>query len=102
MHQVNEPPRVTSIAGFLLPWRMDIEQPVILTLDGADFVPVFSTEDKLHTAMGLCGIDHYRVKQIEDHAEFLVSVAGSVRVMADPWATERGTTRFTEIVAERR
>lgn len=93
-------PVPADVAGWLLPWRLDQDQPWLFTLEGTDWLPVFSTELKLRGAMARAGVpEHaYRAKQITETGDFVRSaVEGGVRVMADPWVTPEGNTRFTEI-----
>jgi hypothetical protein len=85
----------------------DDDQPVTLH-NGTDrnvLLPVFSTVEKLEQAETWMHVrDMTRPMRITDQAEFLASIeeAGGITVAADPFQTDRGTTRFTAIqLAER-
>lgn len=78
-------------------------QPFLLRLEGVEFLPIFSTQEKLEAALELAGMDKdvaMQVKRIDSGVAFLESVAGFVRVMVDPWITPEGNTRFVEVKHE--
>jgi hypothetical protein len=81
--------------GYLIPWRMDEDQPQLLEIEGTNFIPVFSTEEKLNEAMALLQV-RYSIKQISEERTFLESVLPHARVMIDPWINEAGNTRWLE------
>ena len=65
--------RPARIAGKFVPWGP--KGPVIVTIEGKiRFVPIYSTLEKLKEAMIEGGIADYKVKVIDDGAEFLKSV----------------------------
>ena len=98
MTELPEPIKVVNVTGFLIGVYVDTEQPVFFMLEGIQFLPIFSTVEKYEQAMRTaCLPGPAKIKKITDHAEFLDSVNGKVRLMLDPWLTERGTTRFTEL-----
>ena len=97
MHQLPIPDRHIVITGNLMPWRLDCEQPVLVFIEQIPFLPIFTTEARLRQTMQDIGISDYKIKQIEDGREFLESVIDQIRIASDPWITDRGTTRFTEV-----
>lgn len=76
-------------------------QPVLFEFEGVHFLPIFTSIGKFADAMiqtfAPARRDEIKPQVITDHAEFIDSVAGKVRLMLDPWITEAGTTRFTEL-----
>ena len=66
---------------------------------------IFSTEEKLRAAMTLAAAPFESIKKIDDEHDFLSSIpeyVGDVRIriIVDPYLTEKSTMRFTEIVRE--
>ncbi len=97
----NVPDRKISVAGMFMGVYVDDNSPVLFALEGVEFLPIFSTSVKFHAAMGRAALRcPAKIQQITDHAEFIDSVRGKVRLMLDPWTTDHGTTRFTELLAE--
>jgi hypothetical protein len=88
-----------DVTGYFIPWRLDEDQPQCVELNGIYFVPVFSTEAKLNESK-LAQEVKFTMKQIDDGEKFLESVIPHMRVMIDPWITERGTTRWKEPMYE--
>lgn len=88
----------SDISGFLLLWRLDVEQPVLLTshAEPLPVLPVFSGKDQLDEAVSWMRPPPHRVKQITDGREFLESVRGQVLVAVDPYPFE-GKLRFTGV-----
>jgi hypothetical protein len=84
-----------NVTGYVLPWRLDEDQPVMVELNGTFFVPVFSTEAKLNESL-LAKQVKFAIKHIHNGSEFLASCLPQMRVMVDPWITDHGTTRWTE------
>jgi len=97
MFQHDCKPREIDLKDKLIAVYIDDDQPVLFYLGGTFFLPLFSTPEKLVEAMAIAGVKAFHVKTITDHDDFLDSVAGQVRLMLDPWRTEHGTTRFTEL-----
>jgi hypothetical protein len=66
------------------------------------FLPIFSDVDDLKKAMELIGIEEYKIKHVDDGKEFTESVLGTgiCRIMLNPRRTERGTTRWTEVILD--
>lgn len=77
------------------------DQPVFLTVSDArafKWVTVFSTVEKLHEMMELCGVKDYKIKHIQDGKEFAFSILedGRYRIMLDPRMVD-GKVRWTEV-----
>lgn len=97
MRRVSKRESNVDLNGYVFPWRLDEDQPVLVQLEDTYFVVVFSTPAKLAEARPQIG--PHRIKQIEDSYEFLDSVLPHFRVMLDPWiVSETNTTRFTEVI----
>lgn len=82
-----------SIVGYLIPWVTDIDRPVILTLDGVEVLPIFSTDEKLADARNIMPVSFDWIKRIDNQAEFLESIK-SLMIIVDPYITEHGKVRF--------
>lgn len=103
--QVGSSPIAQSIIGYLMP--MNEGQPIVMSLpDLPDdkFVALFSTETKLRGMMVMWHTSYDGYTRIIDPKDFLDSILEArqqgnlIRVMIDPVATERNTTRFKEVV----
>lgn len=66
------PSRPIDLTGYLMPWRN--EQPVWIAMEGRQFLPVFSTLDRLIATMDEAHAPAYTVKEITDGFDFLDSV----------------------------
>jgi hypothetical protein len=89
-----------GVEGLLLGLYEDDNQPMLFTLEGQLFIPLFTTPEKYEEAKRTACANIRRpikLKVITDHNEFLDSIPDTIRIMVDPWATDRGTTRWTEI-----
>jgi hypothetical protein len=76
------------------------DQPVFIQMPNIEtlFVAVFDDEDKLHKSMEEVGITDYKIKQVTDVKDFIESVCSQgCRIMLNPWRTDNGTTRWTEL-----
>lgn len=84
--------------GYLLPWDKSMDQPAFIEISGVIFIPLFSDEEKLnkHLEFTKYGFE-VGIKKVIDTDDFLDSVK-PYRVALDARPTERGTTRFTEII----
>lgn len=96
-------PYSIDIIGMLLPWSNG--EPVYMFLDGCPdvFLMLYTTLEKLR-------VDHrdeknVTVKKIDDPGEFLdclpywsVPNMSRLRVAVDPHGTDRGTTKFSEVI----
>jgi len=84
-------------SGYLLPWDKDNDSPCMIMIEDVRFIPVFSDEEKLNAHLEFtkykCTVS---TKMITDVDDFLESVQ-PYRIALNPRATERNTTRFTEI-----
>jgi hypothetical protein len=97
MKQLSEDSKPIQPSGYLLPWNKRDEQPCFIAIEGVEFIPVFSTEEKLNKHLDIVGYNfEVSIKMINDTDEFMDSVQ-PYRVALDLWHTERNTTRFTEI-----
>lgn len=98
MHQLPNSVHAVDLTGKLLPcWHTG--QPVLVVLEDDTFLPLFTDVERLHAHMKSSGVQGYKVMHVDHGPSFLASVIGQVRVMLDPWFTDRGTTRFTEVKA---
>jgi hypothetical protein len=85
-----------DLDNYLLPWRLDQDQPQLIELNGVKFLPVFSTYEKLIESR-LATQVKFTTKVILDGREFLDSVRGQIRIMIDPWVdTETNKTHWVE------
>jgi hypothetical protein len=76
------------------------DQPVFIQMPNIQtmFVAVFDSEDKLRQSMEECGVTDYKIKKVDDAEEFIESVCSQgCRIMFNPYRTDRGTTRWTEL-----
>lgn len=70
--------------------------PVLLTIEGIEYFPIFTHPDKLCAA--LAGkVWPFEMKRIDSGYTFLHSV--SYPVILDPWVTPEGNTRFMLVSA---
>lgn len=104
MKRISEDFRTVDLTGHFLAYSAG--KPLMLKLEDTLFLPVFSTPEKLTETFELAGVtEMITIKIITDVGEFLDSVhsmrgsAHTMRVMMDPWVTEEGNTRFTEVLA---
>lgn len=94
--------------NILLPWIDN--QPFVISFVGSDikYVMAFSTPEKLLAHMTLpttqevlqerYGHTNYNIKQAEDIRETLASIwEQGLEIMLDPWHTDQGKTRFTQL-----
>ena len=73
------------------------DQPVILHLQGQQFVAVFNDENKLCDQMKLANAGEYKTNVLIDLEEFLISVTeAGLRVMYNPYQ-HNGNMRWTEL-----
>lgn len=84
----------------LIPFVND--QPVIINMPGVtmQFVPFYSTVEKLYESMRYMGYDDYNIKQVDNIKECVSSIVDyGLRVMLDPYI-HNGNTRWTELTKE--
>ena len=99
---VNNVAKYVSLTGMLFPWNG--QAPVMLNMPMSDFLylPCFSTEKKLEGCLERAGISWRSIKHIDDGREFVESVPRTdgvqeIKIILDPYWTEKGTVRFTEV-----
>jgi len=86
-----------DLNGKLLPWA---GRPIIVTIEGRRMLPIFSTEEKLHTAMSETRITGYSIKVIDDGVDFMASMdEQGMPVCLDPYRHE-GRMRFKLCVSQ--
>lgn len=82
------------------------DQPVFIQMPNIEtlFVAVFAgvngrtAEELLEESMKECGIEEYKIKQVEGVTEFIESVCSQgYRIMLNPYRTDAGTTRWAEL-----
>lgn len=89
------------LTGTLFPWEGGL--PCFLRIPGSEYeyLPCFTSADKLHEMMAIVGITGYTIKQVEDGPEFLTSFdvpeARNIRVILDPHFVEGGRLRFFQV-----
>lgn len=101
--RTGKPPEEVSLGGLLLPWHEG--QPSLIELPGAGdsylvAVALFSTLEKLESAMKAVAVPYQSVKKIDDSRSFLVSIPPQILVVVDPWITPEGTTRYTQLLRD--
>jgi len=97
-------PRAVELSGKLVPFEDGVS--VLLSMPGttARYLPCFTRVEDLRALMESLGITGYRIKQIQDGAEFRSSIPSTtpeghpLQIILDPSATERGTIRFTQLM----
>lgn len=103
-----------DLTGYLIPGTGD--GPVVLGMPGttAQYLPIFSTLEKLQALLSEYAIDYVDVKTIDDTQEFLrtlpptadVMINGKLvetvelRLIVDPHKHENGLLRFTEVLRD--
>jgi len=96
--------RPISVTGDLLPMHLN-GQPFLAQMPNiiADFVVIFTTEDKLREAMKhFASGEEYKIKQITDGIEFCESIyEGGARIMRDPYIVDGERTHWTEIMSNK-
>lgn len=93
-----------ELEGYLFPWCD--EHPVLLNVIGSPdlYLPIFSTLGSFKTKMAFIGAEYQSIKRIDDVGEFLDSLpfmfpsGECLRVIVDPYRTEEGMIRFTELL----
>lgn len=96
--------RKVNLKGHFLPWYIDTDQPVLVSLEDKFFVVVFSSIEKLEEQLPIIKPKgRTKIKVIQDSMYFVKSVIsdtnGMIRIMLDPFVY-MGKTRFTEVVPD--
>jgi len=96
--------RTIDLTHMLFPWEND--GPLILRAPGSShrYIPIFDDVDMLRMFTVRHGLVYDKIKQIDEQGEFLESVreavgdeAGSYKFMVNPYFTEEGRIRWTEV-----
>ena len=96
--------RVIHLTGMLLPWKDG--GPWSMHVNGSSllYVPIFKDADELRAFMILNAFSYDKIKQIEDHEDFLASLRESLgehapecRLAVNPYYTGLGRVRWTEL-----
>lgn len=87
--------RQLDISGNLL--AVDGDHPVLVKIEGRDFLPIYSCVEKLEASMAEIGVTQYSIKVIDDVGEFMASMSEqNVPVCRDPHRVgDTDTVRFT-------
>lgn len=88
-----------ALESYILPCHLDRQPWIVMGKDGAPYVAVFSTKEKLEEAIDRMSFkrDDLHLMKIDETAEFVSSLREQgVRVMIDPWLTPEGNTRWIE------
>lgn len=95
-----------TITGYFMPTQAP-NIPVLVGMPGTDdlFILVFSTEEKLASAMAALGIVYERVAIVTDGGELLDGIKATnegddrpyrIRLAVDPYKADNGRVRFAE------
>lgn len=88
------PAREVNIAGFLLAWRPQFDQPQFIEIEGKICLPIFSRLAQLNAGMRDIGVSDYTVKEINAPGDFLALMAKQgIALCLDP-RREEGKVRF--------
>jgi hypothetical protein len=99
-------PHIVSVTGHVLPWLDD--HPVFLGMKGseAQFLPLFSSVEKLREMMRMLDVTYHSIKKIDDGYEFIDSIprhlpsGTQIRIIIDPYLNAEGKTRFAEVLRD--
>ncbi len=72
--------KMVGITGWVFAMHADSEQPVLLKIEGMPWLPLFPTPDELFALwkqVKMASDTPFRVKQIEDPRQFLMSIGES-------------------------
>jgi hypothetical protein len=111
----DEPRRISdrevpiTITGYFMPTQAP-NVPVLIGMHGTDdlFICVFSTEEKLTSAMASIGIGYARVALVTNGGELLDEIKATneggerpyqLRLAIDPYKADNGRVRFLEVPA---
>lgn len=87
-----------DVEGYLLPYTPD-DRPLTVTIEGAKWLPIFSTEQRLRSELARKNVTEVRIKQIDDVEAFFASViARGLPVCVDLHESEPGRVRFSRLV----
>lgn len=100
---VSDTARDICITNHVFAWHDDLPGLVIVPGSPDLFLPVFSTAGKLTAWLTRTNVPFESIKQIDDQYEFLDSLPYYVndvrlRIIVDPYVTDQGTMRYTEII----
>lgn len=87
-----------DITRCVLPWHGN--HPVLVRIERSQFLPIFSTPEKLRTAMAEAKITDYTIKQIEDGVDFLLSIAQQGIPVCLDLHRVNGKVRFHRVVLD--
>lgn len=98
-----------TLTGKLFPWDQKRQQPVLLNMPGSpyNYIALFSTKQKLDQMMQDAEVPFDGIKRIDDGVEFVQGLtesgpeaAASLKIILDPYFTEQGRVRFTELLLD--
>ena len=109
---VIEPPRRTDkpeefieLSGKVMGWYSNTEQPVMIKVLGAGdrfYLPLFDDPEYAVKFLGHAGVVYGQAftgfKQVSDGPEFLSEIPTEIGVMVNPWFTDEGKVRWTEVL----
>lgn len=98
MRRLSDEFRRSGVTGMLFLWKDG--QPGLISIEGVQLFPVFSTLEKLREHQDRTERWDYSVKQIDDGSAFIASLQGQIRLIIDPSITPEGNTRFTEVLGD--
>lgn len=102
MKQLNPTGKEVEQSGYILPWNTSNDVPALIYIENTLFIPVFSTPEKYNEHIDFIKYPfEVGAKRITNTDGFIESIQ-PYRVALDPHSTDRGTTRFTEILPSKK
>ncbi len=94
-----------DLVGLLLPFNQFTNRPVFLKVGDKFLLPLFTSQEKYNEAAVWGGFEFAKPKKIADPLDFTKSVLAcrkefTFHVVADPYITAEGNTRFELILLE--
>ncbi len=102
MNKVSDEVKKFILQGALMPFNPFSKKPIFLEFNGQFVLPVFSTKEKFDEAAKWGGFTFAKCSIIVNTDEFRNTVLDhkkrfNFHVVADPYITEKGNTRFQMI-----
>lgn len=99
--RTGKPAGPVTLTGRLLAWKAGT--PVLLRMAGAPdahYLACFSTPMLLERTMARLGASFDKIKRVDDGNEFLRSIPAAITVIVDPYWTDEGRVRFTQLLRD--
>lgn len=104
-HRTGKPAESVTLTGLLMGWYQNTNTPVVLKVIGAGdrfYLPLFEDPEYAVKFLGHSGVVYGEAfagfKQVDDGPEFLDSISPEVGIMVNPYFTEEGKVRWTEVL----